>query len=262
MEHSVDHGRLSLVVKGSKMPKFVPWVLLVFSVILGASIPTWILHYPAKKYLRICWRFMTSFMLIPLIFWERRQPQFKNLYSRENIFNLRHMRKIFLSSLGSSLWFGFLLFSFDYTSVSHAILMGNLQNFFLSLWRIYFKRQKSLEIEVVGQVLILIGISLIISDSVTMDDLQSVDRDKFVMTTYLDRVWWKRICLGDLICILVSILMCKFSLIETEVKSIYPPYLSIFISCVFCTFLMILISWFVEITGISTEGVTGWTDLF
>lgn len=57
-------------------------------------------------------------------------------------------------------------------------------------------------------------------------------------------------------------MMCKFSLIETEVKSIFPPYLSMFITSVISAFLMVIISWIVEITNISSEGVTGWFDLF
>lgn len=95
-----------------------------------------------------------------------------------------------------------------------------------------------------------------------MENLINVDRSQFIMTSYLDRSWFSRIVFGDLVCLGVSILMCKFSLLETEIQSIYPPYLSIFLTCVFSTFVMIGISWFVEITGISTEGVTGWTDIF
>lgn len=82
------------------------------------------------------------------------------------------------------------------------------------------------------------------------------------MTSYLNQSWFKRIVLGDILCLSVSVLMCKFSLLETEIKSIYPPYLSIFLNCVFSAFVMIIISWFVEATGISSEGVSGWTDIF
>lgn len=63
-------------------------------------------------------------------------------------------------------------------------------------------------------------------------------------------------------CIGVSVLMCKFSLIETEVKSIYPPYLQMFLICIFSTFFMVIISWLVEFTNLSSEGVSGWTDIF
>ena len=50
----------------------------------------------------------------------------------KNIFNFKNMKKVYISSLGGTLWFTMVLFSFDFTFVSHAILLGNLANFFIS----------------------------------------------------------------------------------------------------------------------------------
>lgn len=84
-----------------------------------------------------------------------------------------------------------------------------------------------------------------------MNDLQNVNREKFILTDYLDRSIWERIFFGDIICLCVSMMMCKFSLIETEVKNIFPPYLSLFITSINSAFFMVFISWFVEITNLS-----------
>lgn len=69
------------------------------------------------------------------------------------------------------MWFTFILFSFDYTSVSHSILLGSLSNFFLSATRTFKKGSKKIELEVVGLILVIFGILLVFIDSVTLDEL-------------------------------------------------------------------------------------------
>jgi len=41
----------------AKIGKRHAWILLLFSILNSALIPTWIMNIPADKYLRITWRF-------------------------------------------------------------------------------------------------------------------------------------------------------------------------------------------------------------
>jgi hypothetical protein len=87
---------------------------------------------------------MTSFWLLPLLYIEYSNPDHRKAYTKANILNLKNLKNLYLSSIGSTIWFTTILFTFDYTPVSHAILLGNLANFFLSILRtfkvVYLKR--------------------------------------------------------------------------------------------------------------------------
>ena len=92
-----------------------------------------------------------------------------------NCCSLKNLKKLYISSLGSTIWFTLVLFSFGFTTVSHSILLGNLTNFFISMIRMWgrknYKTSLKIELEIIGQVLIIFGILLIFSDTFTMDKI-------------------------------------------------------------------------------------------
>lgn len=86
-------------------------------------------------------------------------------YSLKYIFKTEHFIKPLISALSASMWFTLILGSFVWTSVSHAIVLGSLSNFFLSLGRSY--NRVNHELELGGQVLVCGGLLLVIYDSIT-----------------------------------------------------------------------------------------------
>lgn len=62
------------------------------------------------------------------------------------------------------MWFTMILFCFEWTAVSHAIVLGSMSNLFLSLGRSYRKVSHFLELG--GQLLMGLGLVLVILDSV------------------------------------------------------------------------------------------------
>jgi len=111
-------------------------------------------------------------------------------YSFSYIFDTTHFIKPLVSSLATSMWFTMILSGFEWTSVSHSIIMGSMSNFFLSLGRSW--RKQSHELEAGGQILVLGGISLMLYDSCTYGyNKQITEYDYGVSNTfYLGRKWW------------------------------------------------------------------------
>ncbi|KAL4426749.1 hypothetical protein ABPG74_006527 [Tetrahymena malaccensis] len=237
-------GNLRLVHFSKKIPRYIPWLVLSISVILGASIPTSILVIDASRYVKAFWRFqMTVFWIIPFCIYEYFDASYQRYYKCAYIFQLDNLKQSYISSLGSSIWFTFILFSFDYTSVSHAMLLGSLSNFFMSAIRTFKRGSKKIELEVVGLTLVIIGVLLVFVDSITMDELQSDKRYQgFDMVDFLNKPWWVRIIVGDFLCLLTSFIVCRFGMLKKDDQMIYPTYLNLLIMSIFTAMNMFLVS--------------------
>ncbi len=59
----------------------------------------------------------------------------KEKYALKHILNPSNLKKAYLGSFATSLWFTVILTCFEWTYVSHAIVLGSLSNFFLSIGR-------------------------------------------------------------------------------------------------------------------------------
>lgn len=129
--------------------------------------PGWIMNIKANKILRISWRFfMQVFMVLPFVFYQYRNcdEQTKKKYSLKYVFDRHNMIKPLMSGVATSLWFTAIVFGFEWTSVSHSIVMGSLSNFFLSLGRSW--RRQSHDFESGGQMFVILGVILVISDTI------------------------------------------------------------------------------------------------
>jgi TRAP-type mannitol/chloroaromatic compound transport system permease small subunit len=149
----------------------IAWLILLYSVTTGAMIPGWIMNIDATKYLRISWRFfMQSLMMIPFVLYEYRTGNeiVREKYTFKYIFSKSNFIKPFASSLAASMWFTCILGGFEWTSVSHSLVLGSLSNFFLSLGRSW--RKSSHDLESGGQILVIGGIILVVYDSITFGD--------------------------------------------------------------------------------------------
>lgn len=125
----------------------IAWLILLYSVSTGAMIPGWIMNIKANKLLRISWRFlMQSIMVIPFVLYEYRTggEAVRKKYNLKYIFNVTNFIKPLVSSLATSMWFTMILAGFEWTSVSHSIVLGSLSNFFLSLGRSWRKSSHDL----------------------------------------------------------------------------------------------------------------------
>lgn len=90
------------------------------------------------------------------------------------------------------MWFTMILSGFEWTSVSHSIVMGSLSNFFLSLGRSW--RKSSHDLESGGQILVIGGVMLVIYDSIQFGSDQISEYDYQVNNIfYLNRKWWERV---------------------------------------------------------------------
>lgn len=92
----------------------------------------------ATKFLRKTWRFLLqALMIIPFVLYERRvaQGDTKEKYKLAYIFNPSNLKKAYFSSFATSFWFTIILTCFEWTYISHAIVLGSLSNFFLSIGR-------------------------------------------------------------------------------------------------------------------------------
>lgn len=133
-------------------------------------IPGWIMNIRATKFARKAWRFlMQAIFMIPFILYEKRSSgdEVKEKYKLSYIFDRKNITKPYISSLSASLWFVFVLTSFEWTYVSHGIVLGGLSNFFLSISRSL--RGQNHQIESGGQVLVILGILLVVQDTLMVD---------------------------------------------------------------------------------------------
>lgn len=153
------------------------------------------MNIKANKILRISWRFfMQMIMVIPFVLYEYRtcDENTKKKYSLSYIFNPSNMIKPLISSLATSLWFTTILFGFEWTSVSHSIVMGSLSNFFLSIGRSW--RKSSHDLESGGQMFVVLGIVLVLTDTLKFTP-ESLGPDDYTVnnTFYYNRKWWERL---------------------------------------------------------------------
>lgn len=156
--------------------QYLAWFLVFYATINGACIPPWIMSIPAEKYIRISWRFfMQSFMMIPFLLYERRNlpANLKYQYTLSHIFKLEHIKKVYMVAFTNSIWFTMVLFAFEWSYISHALVLSGLQQFCFSINR-HVNKNENHNYESAGQAMVIFGVLCVITDSITFD---SVDAD-------------------------------------------------------------------------------------
>ena len=116
----------------------IAWIILLYTICSSAIVPGWIMNIKANKFLRQLWRFlMQALVVLPFVFYERRtaSEENKSKYTAAYIFDRKNIIKPYISSLAACLWFLSILTSFEWTYVSHGIVLGSLSNFCLSINR-------------------------------------------------------------------------------------------------------------------------------
>jgi hypothetical protein len=108
---------------------------------------------------------MQTIMIFPFVLYERRvgNEEVKSQYTFKHIINPEHLKKAYISSIATSLWFTCILTVFEWTYVSHGIVLGTLSNFFLSIHRSITKSEHDLEPG--GRYCVILGIFLVMYDS-------------------------------------------------------------------------------------------------
>jgi hypothetical protein len=79
------------------------------------------------------------------------------------IISIEGLKKIFLSSIGTTIWFSIILSCFEWTYISHALVLGSLSNFFLSINRSMMGTNH--ELEPGGQMFVIAGVLFVIMDA-------------------------------------------------------------------------------------------------
>lgn len=168
------------------------WLILLYTVASGAIIPGWIMTIGATKFMRQAWRFlMQVFFTIPFMMYEWRtsSEEVKAKYTLAYIIDRKNILKPYISSLATSLFFLFILSSFEWTFVSHGIVLSSLSNFFLSIGRSF--RNQSHSIESGGRILVVFGVIMTIYDAVMLTIDHYSESDYLSNNTfYMRRTWW------------------------------------------------------------------------
>jgi hypothetical protein len=166
------------------------WIILLYSVCNAAIMPAWIMSINANKILRISWRFMLqAIFMIPFLLYEKRtgSESVKKKYSFEHIMRFEGLRKVYISSIGTSIWFSIILTCFEWTYISHALVLGSLSNFFLSINRSINHSTHSLEPG--GQIFVIVGIIFTLSDSYRLEtDNEHTSAWEVINPYYLTRL--------------------------------------------------------------------------
>lgn len=119
----------------------------------------------ADKFLRLAWRHMfLNIILIPFMFYEKRtaNEETKEKYKFQNIIQVEKLKNAFYFSLAKAFWFVIITSTFQYVTVAHTQILGNLMNFFLSINR--FMDSSYHFLEPGGQIFVIFGIFLILKD--------------------------------------------------------------------------------------------------
>lgn len=211
------------------IPVIWAWIILFYSVCNSAMVPPWIMRINANKYLRIAWRFfMQSLIMIPFAMYERRMgnEEVRSKYSISYVLRPENFRRLYFASFAQSFWFTTILFSFDWTYISHALVLGALSNFFLSVSRA-LNGLENHSYEKGGQALVLLGVLFIVGDSVALHPAEMPDSHyhDYVNSKYLTRDWYHRVA-GDLACFVVSYITSRFAVLNQDLKNYYPSFLS------------------------------------
>ena len=148
---------------------------------------------------------MQSLMMIPFMLYEYRTGNelVRERYKLSYIFEKNHIRTLYITSLATTYFFTTILTLFEWTYISHCLVLGTLNNLFLSLYNILKPANtninKSHEMEIGGQLVALIGITLVMGDSYSIDtSLEPGDCSSLINPFYLGRQSWQRV-LADLV---------------------------------------------------------------
>jgi hypothetical protein len=140
-------------------------------------VPSWIMNIKATKLLRISWRFLLqTFIILPFVLYERRvaSEEVKKQYRLSYILKPEHLKKVYISAISSSIWFTFILTVFEWTFVSHGIMLSALPNFFLSIHRSINNSEHQLEPG--GRYCVILGILFVLYDSYQLRPETYTDR--------------------------------------------------------------------------------------
>ncbi|KRX06183.1 hypothetical protein PPERSA_06065 [Pseudocohnilembus persalinus] len=236
-------------------------ILLIFVLIISV-IPCWIMNIEAEKYLRQSWRFfMASWLILPFVMWEKRQPKFKKFYQLSYIFDMNNIKKIYLTGFSNALWYTMILFGFEWTYVGYSLSLGFLQPFFQSLQR---AKSDSHFYECPGKLLVILGIILIFIECITFnpDDIPPSSYN-YIVQKYIHRNVWERCILGNGAALSISYIQTKLAKNNAEVNQIYPPHLKVFLNFFFIFINMGLSSYFFSGCDYKyDDDFWGWTGLF
>jgi hypothetical protein len=204
---------------------YLSWLVLLYSVISSAMIPPWLMSIKANKLLRISWRSLLQLLILfPFVLfeWRSANEEVMKKYTLENVFKPNHIKKIFLLSFTGAFWVSTILTDIEWTYISHSMVLGALTNFFLSIERTL--KSTNGQLERGGQLMIVIGIVMVIYDSVTLDVSKAGEFEWNVYNPfYLTREWWQRV-LADLVSIPLSVgSNCDRLLYEPTVKANLRP---------------------------------------
>lgn len=112
------------------------WVLLIISIIGGASFGPFMLKVNAPSVLKALWRMeITVILLIPFVIYEMKNDKYGEIFRPQALFGGNMVKRLTFASIGNALWMISLLFALNYTSIAHAYLFNSIPSLIIVVWR-------------------------------------------------------------------------------------------------------------------------------
>lgn len=217
-------------------------LLLLIALVCGSSVGVFYFYiHPGSQLLKASWRLLFLVICIsPLAIIEYFKEREKFLYSREVLWNGEILKKIFIASIGHTIWTIALVIAVNHTSMAQAYLLISLHPIVLMLFKMYNK-SNILRLEIIGAICVLIGAFFIFLDN----DIESFG--DVVDLNIIDTA--TRNSSGNLVAIIGSIGGAIYYSKNYQLKYEYPFFLGI---------LMVSFLGFIEVSILAmiTEGAT------
>jgi hypothetical protein len=147
------------------------------------------------------------------------------MYRLSHILNSKNLKQAYLAALTKCFWLLMIPTAFQFVQISHALILGNLMNFFLSIHRDMNGSVHYLEPG--GQIFVVIGIFMVIKDEIYLD-VDYFDNEDYVKNQFTNFSWQVRV-LVDVALLAVSVIMAVCYKYTTNISKCYPSYLGMLV---------------------------------
>lgn len=141
LRKSYQHSTISFAGPDRRRKKLrmiiiLKWILLVLSIIGGASFGPFMLYVQTTPALKGAWKMeITLILLLPFIIYEKVHDKHNEFFRLKVLFNRLAVQKLAIASVGNALWMICLLISLNYTSMAHAYLFNGIPSLLIIIWR-------------------------------------------------------------------------------------------------------------------------------
>jgi hypothetical protein len=229
------------------------WILLLVNILSNALVPCWLMSNLSKEpHTRNSWRFLwIAVLTTPFVAYEYRKIRELggNLFS---VITPSYLKSNYLAAIHFCIEVFFIIQAVNFTSMTHAVMLVGLKFFILSLSK-FWRKKIPHEFEKAGMILVVLGIILMLADSIFNYNYDTQPNSFISPVNYL-RVT------GDLFSVVGSA-ACAY-LNETYTIPDDPKFLSLFFQNLFISFNFICFGYYFGGSELSFNEYNGVFGLF